>query len=174
MRIICILAALLPLAACSSIDSEFIGVGQEGGIVPGAKFHGVPVVLTVNDKLAFKVTETTYSNTAGNTYVEHVVDPAPIALPTPYVFAVDTERPAAGTAKNTISLTNEYPTSIATDVDDQTISTVAQAAQQFVNDAQEKADAAARGDQAPTDKVIKTESYLIVYDTRTRAFSRQQ
>jgi hypothetical protein len=176
------------LAGCSSIESTHV-VRDQYGVTKGERFDGVPIVVTVPDKLGFLVTEETYRITrpvtdsagmvvAGKFVVtEEVVtkvDKEPVPLGSAEVFTVDVRRPASGTAENSIELKDQYPTSIKGKVDDKTLDTAIGAVEKLQG-LVKNADTPGGPGSGPgvTRELVKTKQYMMVYDPRTGQFTRQ-
>lgn len=186
-----ILNALLTmsvLSGCSSITSDL--VSRDGVAVhKGADFDGVPIVLSIPDRQAFLVTESTYSMPDGTTKVVRDVDKTPIPLPSVEVFTVDMKQPPAGTAKNKIWLADQYPQAIDLDINNQTIEKLPALIGALADLLPETREADAAKDETPPDfstsskfmlrTAIQSEGgietsrrqYLLVFDSRTGTFS---
>ncbi len=176
-----VLATILvtSLGACSSIESTHL-VRDQHGITRGEKFDGVPMVLTVADRLGFLVTEAVYEVTrevtkADGTVTQKVaretvttMSDKPIPLGRSEVFTVDPRRPASGTSDATIELENQGIKKISNKVTDTTITDLA--------DALVKTKDAFKPESGETTGEIKRvlisqRQYMLVYDPGTGRFT---
>ena len=161
----------LALSACSSIESNYISRGADGTLKKGFVADGVPITVTVGDRQGFLVTETAYRLTDGSILKTRSIDKTPIPLGRTELFTVDMKRPAVGTASNTISLSSQYPTTIGTNVSDNTLPAVVSAISELIPSGFGEHDL--EGTNVPdTAKVIGTTQYLLIYDPQTQTFSR--
>lgn len=155
-------------------------VRDEYGVMKGERFDGVPVILTVPDKLGFLVTESVYSVTREVTLPDGSVEPKtteeivttmsdkPIPLGKSEVFTVDPRRPASGSGESNITLEAQGIKTISNKVVDTTITDLADALAKTKQAFQTES-----GESDPATRVLKSQrQYLLVYDPTTGKFAK--
>lgn len=176
-------AALLALAGCSSYESDVLTEGPYGQFEK-TQVRGVPIVVTVPQKLGFLVTETTYEvrtptvsadGTVGQPIVSYItessIDRNPIPLGKSTLVGLDIKRPMFGTAKTGMDLANQYPTKLSSEVDDKTLGPILDAFGKLI----EKQGTPENATGALVQKTATRQvQYLLVYDPATKRFERQQ
>lgn len=177
------LAALSLLAGCSSYQSTHVIV-DEYGVARGEKFDGVPITVTVPQKIGFWETVSTYEVTttltdaAGtvldvstNKVTRKTVNPEPVLLGPSELFALDAKRPASGTGKSKIALNadKQYPTELTNDVTDNTIKDLTAAAETVIGGLTPQSDTSQRN---VTERLIEQTVHLVVYDPKTGQMTR--
>lgn len=182
MRIAAISGVAL-LAACTSYQSELVTENEHGAFTK-TRLSGVPIVVTVPQKLGFLVTETTYEiatptrnpdGTTGNPTISHVtettIDKSPIPLGDSRLVTLDIRRPFFGTAKTGMDLANQYPTKLSSDVDDKTLGAVLTTVENLIEKQSAPVPPGAGLEQK---KPVKQIQYLLVYDPVLRTFERER
>ena len=173
------MAALILLAGCSSYQSTHVIV-DEYGVARGEKFDGVPIAVTVPDKIGFWETVSTYEVTeavfdADGNFVENrklgrvtrtSVSPTPVPLGPGEVFTLDAKRPASGTgnSKFVLSADKQYPTVVSNNVTGTTITAVGDAA---VKLGDQFTPQSATPDSPITERLVEQTVHLIAYDPDT-------
>lgn len=172
-------AALILLAGCSSYQSTHVIV-DEYGVARGEKFDGVPITVTVPDKIGFWETVSTYEVTeavfdADGNFLEtrklgrvtrSSISPTPVPLGPGEVFALDAKRPASGTGNSKFILDKDkqYPTEVSNNVTDTTITEVGKIADQMAG----RFTAQSATPESPiTERLIEQTVHLIAYDPDT-------
>jgi hypothetical protein len=178
----CVLVVAWALVGCSSYESTYF-ISDENG-KRTLTTSGVPVVVTVPQKLGFLATETKYSidtfetsadgtnrrKVGSRIVTETTVDKTPIPLGESKLVNLDIRRPFFGTAKTAMDLTGQYPTKLTSDVDDKTLGRVLDTAEKLVGPLVQRQGAGA--DEAATKTIIEQRSFMIVYDPATQAITR--
>lgn len=167
------------LAGCSSIESTHV-VRDQYGVAKGERFDGVPIVVTVPDKLGFLVTESIYEVTREVTAADGsvsqrvaretttVMSDKPVALGKSELFTLDTRRPASGTGDASIDFAGQYPSKITNKVTDTTITDLAEALVKT-----KEAFTPEAGASSETSRVLVSQrQYMLVYDPRTGRFDK--
>jgi len=167
-------------SGCTSYQSQLI-TETEYGEYKTTPVTGIPVVITVPQKLGFLVTETTYEVTIGTrnddgsvgepqvSYItETSIDRNPIALGDSKLVSLDIKRPFYGTAESSFELANQYPTKINSKVDDKTLDRVLESVDKIIEKQGEESGAGA----ATQKRAVKQVQYLLVYDPVTRTMNR--
>ena len=173
------LSLLALVAGCSSIESTHV-VRDQFGVAKGERFDGVPIVVTVPDKLGFLVTEKIYEVTrevAQGDEVERRVwretettmSDTPIPLGKSELFTMDPRRPASGTGHANIDLAGQYPTKIDNNVTDSTITDLAEAAAKVKETLTPEA---GETEGEVTRVLVSQRQYMLVYDPRTGRFEK--
>lgn len=173
------LAAISLLAACSSYQSTHVAVDQYG-VARGEKFDGVPITVTVADKIGFWETVSTYEVSeaifdADGNLVEtrsrgrvkrSSISPTPVPLGPTELFALDAKRPASGSgnSKFIIDKDKQYPTEVSNNVNDTTIAEVGRIADQTLGHFTEQS---ATPENPVTERLVEQTMHLVVYDPRT-------
>ena len=168
------------LAGCSSIESTHL-VRDQYGVTKGERFDGVPVILTVPDRLGFLVTEAIYEVTREVTLSDGTVtqkvtretvttmSDKPIPLGKSEVFTVDPRRAATGTGEAAIVLEGQGIKSISNKVTDSTITDITDA----LVKAKEAFQTEAGETTAETKRVLVSQrQYMLVYDPGTGRFAQ--
>lgn len=173
------------LSGCSSIESTLISESADG-TVQSKTFNGVPILITVPQKIAYVATESIYkvvvpdsngdtvSAVKTATLSETTVDKTPILLGDTKLFTVDAKRPIFGTSKSKITLDAErkYPEEITNDVDDKTLSEAFKGVQTFADKLFEKQ---GTDDAAPIQKtLVRQRQFLLIYDPSTLTITKQE
>ena len=141
---------------------------------------GVPIVVTVPQKIGFYATESRYLvenpvvkdgqiTSITKTYsTETTVDKTPISLGKSQLVNLDIKRPLSGTAETSMELsTAQYPTKLASKVDDKTFEQAIGAVEKLI---EKQGAATVSGNASKT--LVSQRSYLIVYDPATQRISR--
>ena len=154
-----------------------MGQDENGRMVPYT-VAGVPIVVTVPQKIGFYATESRYlietpierngqASTSKSYSVETTVDKTPISLGRSQLVNLDIKRPFSGTAETSMELNSaQYPTKLASKVDDKTFEQAITAVEKLI----EKQGAAGGGNASKT--LVSQRSYLIVYDPTTQQITR--
>jgi hypothetical protein len=179
LRWVCVAAAAL-IVGCSSYETTYF-VQNERGEIENRVVAGVPIVVTVPQKIGFVATESRYlvetrSEQDGKDVVarrevtETTVDRTPISLGASQLANLDVKRPFYGTAKTSMKLENQYPTELSSEVDDKTFGRILDTVDKLIEKQGE-------GTQGSSPGVTKTllgqRTYLIVYDPQTQQISRR-
>ena len=174
-----VIVGVLCLSGCASYQSQIItetGFGE----YKTTKVKGVPIVVTVPQKLGFLVTETTYEVATPNpqengtnipkiSYItETTIDRNPISLGESKLVSLDIKRPVAGTAETSMELANQYPSKLSSKVNDETLKNLLATAEKIVEKQGEQTGAGV----ATQKRAVKQVQYLLVYDPSTREFTR--
>lgn len=162
------LLAAVTLCACSSFESTSLTPTAAGGMARGPKTDGIPITIKRVTAIYFVLVERTYRS-GGQTIVIQDFDATPIEIKTEDVFTTDVKRPAAGTAKITLALANQYPTTVTTDITDTTLSelnkTVGEILKRFDSgDQPDMEDAADTVSTPPPGTLVRQQFALIVVD----------
>jgi len=179
MRTLIALAAVSVVAGgCSSYETTYMVTNQEGRLVP-MTIAGVPIVVTVPQKIGFYATESRYLietpvmkdsqlvSMAKSYSTETTVDKTPISLGKSQLVNLDIKRPMSGTAETSMELNAaQYPIKLASKVDDKTFEQALGVVEKLI----EKQGATISGNASKT--LISQRSYLIVYDPATQHISR--
>jgi len=191
MRIILACAVMLSgVSGCTTIESQLI-TKDVNGVYQGQKFNGVPIVITVADKLGFLVTESKYRvtrqsfNADGDlgrksTAIEfkRTIDKAPIKLGDTKLFTVDVKRPVFGTANTEITLDKDkqYPTKISTEIDDKTLGKIVDNLDKIVGafKPQSIEDELEDEENVLSRALISQRQYLLIYNPKNGTFRRQK
>ena len=179
MRAVCAVALCCSLAACSSYETTYFS-HDENGQVTTRTVAGVPIVVTVPQKLGFIATESLYEVEATvirnnqpvvvtREVTEVSVDKVPIPLGRSELVTLDIKRPAYGTAKTKMALSNQYPTELTTEVDDKTLDRALETLEKFVQKQGEGSGTGAGSGR----KLVRQRSFMIVYDPQTQKVYRQ-
>lgn len=176
-------ATLILLAGCSSYQSTHVIV-DEFGVAHGEKFDGVPITVTIPQKIGFWETVSTYEVTttltdgAGtvldvstNKVTRKTVNPAPVLLGPSELFALDAKRPASGTGNSKFLLDKDklYPTDVSNNVTDNTIKDLTAAAETVIGGLTPQSDTSQRN---ITERLIEQTVHLVVYDPKTGQMTR--
>ena len=183
MRIyVAIVFGVLPtVMGCSSYESTYFTVDDEGHHTI-TTVAGVPIVVTVPQKIGFLATESTYrietfiTSADGTTgakgppqlVTETTIDRTPIPLGSSQLVNLDIKRPVYGTAKTDMELANQYPTKLTSDVNDLTLGRILDTADKILDKIVTKQGVTADGNKT----LISQKSFMIVYDPNTQAISR--
>lgn len=173
------LVLVVVLSGCSSYQSTAFQ-NFEGHASKGPQAPGIPVTLKVN-RTAFIVSDTLYRMPDGTRTVVRKIADTPITLPTYEVFTVDVKRPAVGKAKIDMTLSEQYPVTINSEVDDQTLKTIIDGlatlkqngvipgfADQMPGD---RGDINPKADVGPPGAVmLASREFFLVYNSRTGLF----
>jgi hypothetical protein len=177
------LVLISTLAACSSYESQVIQQSH-GVATKGPRTPGLPVALKV-PRLAFVVTEAIYRMPDGSKNMVRTIDKNSIELPSYEVFTVDVKRPISGKAKIDMVLEDQYPKSINSEVDDQTIQAIMAglvelkkvgALPGFESDESfDSSDVGTESDEPPRGGVlVASRQYMLVYDSRTSTWETSE
>ncbi|KYG23233.1 hypothetical protein SE92_25855 [Bradyrhizobium sp. AT1] len=171
-------AASLLLCGCSSYETTYLLTDEQGKLVP-TTIAGVPIVVTVPQKIGFYATESRYLvenpivkdgqvvSVAKSYSVETTVDKTPISLGKSQLVNLDIKRPLSGTAETSMELnTAQYPTKLASKVDDKTFEQALSTVEKLI----EKQGAPISANASKT--LVSQRSYLIVYDPTTQHITR--
>jgi hypothetical protein len=165
---------------CTTYESQIITQDTNGNIKT-TSVAGVPIVVTVPQKLGFIATDSTYllqtpqivnGEVKGYTQTrttETTIDKTPISLGASQLIALDIKRPAYGTADTSMELNGEYPTKLTAKLDDKTLDRALTAANDLINKFSEKQGAQIQGDVTRT--LISQRQYMIIYDPSTQNIS---
>jgi hypothetical protein len=168
------------LGACSSYETTYFSRDENGQIVTKT-VAGVPIVVTAPQKLGFIATESRYLfetrtvddsgkiSIARREATEVSVDKSPISLGQSQVVNLDIKRPVYGTAKTKMTLANQYPTEVSSDVDDKTLDRVLNTIEKFI-EKQGEQNQPSPGNTTKT--LLSQRTYMIVYDPATQKISR--
>ena len=174
------------LAGCSSIESQLISIDSDGN-VSAKKFDGVPILVTVPEKIGFLVTESTYKvvrqgfdangnpvDSTESTERSVTVDKNPIKLGRTQLFTTDVKRPMFGTAKNSIELDKDvkYPTKVSTDVDDKTLGKIIDNLDNIKNVFTPQSGQQADDGPVISRILISEKQYMMIYDPQFGTFDR--
>lgn len=173
------LAALSLLAGCSSYQSTHVIV-DEYGVARGEKFDGVPITVTVPDKIGFwetvsiyEVTETVFDDDGNFVETRQLgrvtrssISPTPVPLGPGKVFTLDAKRPASGSgnSKFTLNPDKQYPSEISNNVTDTTITEVGKI---FGEVTGQFTPQSATRETPITERLVEQTVHLIVYDPDT-------
>lgn len=178
MRILFVIAICLSVIACSSYETTYLGT-DEAGRLTTKTIAGVPIVVTVPQKLGFMATKSCYrvetSRMVDNKPVivttdstEFSVDKTPIPLGESKLVNLDIKRPAYGTAKTTMKMNGQYPSELTSDVDDKTLGRALDTLDKFL----EKQGEGAAGGVSKT--LIGQETYMVIYDPVTMRITQDR
>jgi hypothetical protein len=179
MRTLFLLAIVAwSVCGCSSYETTYILQDEKGRAVP-MTLAGVPIVVTVPQKIGFYATESRYLienpvvkdgqlTSMTKTYTtETTIDKTPISLGKSQLVNLDIKRPLSGTAETSMELsTAQYPTKLASKVEDKTFEQALGAVEKLI----EKQGATVSGNASKI--LVSQRSYLIVYDPATERISR--
>ena len=169
--------AVLTVSGCSSYESTYFTYDRDGRPTT-TTVAGVPIVVNVPQKLGFLATESTYriEGTASGDgtgpkgppsfVTETTVDKTPIPLGASQLVNLDIKRPAYGTAKTNMSLSNQYPTTLSSDVNDLTLGRILDTVEKVVD----KVEKEKQGESTRT--LVSQRNFMIVYDPVTQQISR--
>jgi len=178
MRAIICAALILSTAACSSYETTYFGKDENGNITTKT-VAGVPIVVTVPQKLGFMATKSCYrieksaivndkAVVVATESTEVSIDKVPISLGESRLANLDIKRPAYGTAKTKMALsTQQYPSEVSSDVDDKTLGRALDTLDKFIE--KQGAPAEAGGINKT---LIGQQTYMIVYDPVTQQISQ--
>lgn len=172
--------AMSALVACSSYETTYFS-RDDGGNLTTKTVPGVPIVVTVPQKLGFLATEsvyeiTTFSDRNGTLVpstrrtTETSVDRNPISLGESKLANLDIKRPLFGTAKTSMKLENQYPSELSSEVDDKTLGRVLDTLDKFV----QKQGTIEPGAGGATKTLISQRTFLLIYDPQTGGIHRQR
>ena len=178
-----VIVAVSLLAGCTSYESDLM-TETSPGQYQKTRFHGVPIVVTVPQKLGFLVTETTYevstsvklpNGSIGEPTISYITETAidrnPIPLGDSKLVGLDIKRPIFGTAVTSMALEDQYPTTLASNVDDQTLGKILDAAGNLI---EKQGAAEATGGTVVAKRSIKQIQYFLIYDPATGLLSRER
>jgi len=176
MRIIVVIGFSALLGACSSYETTYF-VKDENGNMTTKTVAGVPIVVTLPQKLGFIATKSCYrvekSTNVGDKPVivasettDTTIDKTPISLGQSQLVNLDIKRPAYGTAKNKLTLANQYPTEVSQDVDDKTLGRALDTLDKFIEKQAEQ------NPSGGTRTLIGQQTYMIIYDPATQTISQ--
>jgi hypothetical protein len=164
---------------CSSYETTYLVPDENGRPVP-ITLAGVPIVITVPQKIGFYATESRYliENpivkdgqvvSIAKTYsTETTLDKTPISLGKSQLVNLDIKRPLSGTAETSMELSAaQYPTKLASKVDDKTFEQAIGAVEKLI---EKQGAATVSGNASKT--LVSQQSFLIVYDPTTQHISR--
>jgi len=180
MRAICAVAFCFLVAACASYETTYFS-RDENGYLNSKTVAGVPIVVTIPQKLGFIATESRFliettivkdnkPAVATKETTEVSIDKTPISLGRSELVTLDIKRPAYGTAKTKMTLANQYPTEVSSDVDDKTLDRALDTIDKFIEKQGEQTPAASGN---TTKTLISQRTYMIVYDPSTQHITRQ-
>jgi hypothetical protein len=160
--------AAVMLCACSSFESTSLTPTAAGGMARGPHTDGVPITIKRVTAVYFVLAERTY-RASGQTIVIQDFERTPIKIETEDVFTTDVRRPAAGTAKVSLALANQYPTNITTEITDNTIAELTKAVGEILDRVNQNGDQAdVESTDTPTPKppgtLVRQQFALIVVD----------
>ena len=173
-------AACFSIVACSSYETTYFGQDENGRLTTRT-VAGVPIVVTVPQKLGFMATKSCYRIETLKTVndkpvvvvtdsTEVSIDKTPISLGTSQLVNLDIKRPAYGTAKNKLTLAaSQYPTEVSGDVDDKTLGRALDTLDKFI---EKQAEPTQAGGINKT--LIGQQTYMIIYDPATLQISQDQ
>lgn len=179
MKLVVLAAALaaVTLSACSSFESTSLTPTAAGGMARGPRTDGVPITIRRVTAVYFVLVERTY-RASGQTIVIQDFDRTPIKIETEDVFTTDVRRPAAGTAKVSLALANQYPTNITTEITDNTIAELTKAVGEILDSVNRTGDQAdVEGAETaitrPPGTMVRQQFALIVVDPVLGTFTVQ-
>lgn len=169
----CAVGFCLLVVGCSSYETTYLSKDENGNMVTKT-VAGVPIVVTVPQKLGFMATKSCYriESTADENgkavtkftdTTEVTIDKTPIPLGESRLVNLDIKRPSYGTAKTKMTMAGQYPSEVSSDVDDKTLGRALDTLDKFI----EK-----QADKPPGGGVTKTligqQTYMVVYDPVTQ------
>jgi hypothetical protein len=172
-------AMCFSMVACSSYETTYFGKDEHGNVTTKT-IAGVPIVVTVPQKLGFMATKSCYRIETLKTVNEKPVvvatdstevsiDKTPISLGASQLVNLDIKRPAYGTAKNKLTLaSSQYPTEVSSDVDDKTLGRALDTLDKFI---EKQAEPPAGGINKT---LIGQQTYMIIYDPVTMKVTQDQ
>ncbi|MBI3699110.1 MAG: hypothetical protein HY242_01515 [Afipia sp.] len=179
MRELIVLGLLLVAGGCSSYETTYF-VRDESGVVVPRTVAGVPIVVTVPQKVGFLATESRYLvenpvvkdgqvTSITKTYTnETTIDKTPISLGASQLVNLDIKRPLSGTAETSMELsTAQYPTKLSSKVDDKTFEQAIAAVEKLI---EKQGTQTVSGNASKS--LISTRSYMIIYDPSTQRIDR--
>jgi hypothetical protein len=167
------------LSGCSSYETTYMLPNEEGRLVP-TTLAGVPIVVTVPQKLGFYATESRYLlenpvvkdgqvvSVTKSYSVETNIDKTPISLGRSQLVNLDIKRPLSGTAETSMELSaSQYPTKLASKVDDKTFEQALGALEKLI---EKQGAPSASGNASKT--LVSQRNYMIIYDPATQAITK--
>lgn len=180
MRILLFVAIGLSVVACSSYETTYM-VTDESGHLTTKTVAGVPIVVTVPQKLGFMATKSCYrietprTGADGKVSVvpsdttEFIVDKTAIPLGESKLVNLDIKRPSYGTAKTSMKMAGQYPTELSSDVDDKTLGRALDTLDKFI---EKQGETTAGGGSTKT--LIGQETYMVIYDPVTQRITQDR
>ncbi len=172
-----IISALL--CGCSSYGAQHLVVGPDGEVIKGERFDGVPMTITVAEKLAFLVTESTYlvttpvlaadgtSPSVQTRQTRTTISPTPIALGRTELFTLDAMRPASGSGHSSFQFNDrQSPDLISNEVTDTTLKDILENLDKVKDTFAEQATQAGAV-PGSTEILLSQSQYFVVYDPET-------
>jgi len=169
----------LSMVACSSYETTYLGTDENGNLTTKT-VAGVPIVVTVPQKLGFMATKSCYRvETTRNVdskpvviatdSTEFSIDKTPIPLGESKLVNLDIKRPSYGTAKTKMTMAGQYPSEVSSDVDDKTLGRALDTLDKFI---EKQGDTTSAGGATKT--LIGQQTYMIVYDPVTRTITQDR
>jgi hypothetical protein len=178
VRGILIVVSLVIVVGCASYETTYYIPDGKGNVVPKT-VAGVPIVVTVPQKIGFLATEKRYLVTtrmevngrdtlARREITETTIDRTPIPLGGSQLANLDVKRPFYGTAKTKMKLKDHYPTELSSDVDDRTLDRALDTVDKLI----EKQGEGNQTGGGVTKTLLGQRTYMIVYDPSTQEITR--
>lgn len=180
MREFCCAAGFcLLVVGCSSYETTYFGK-DENGAVTTKTVAGVPIVVTVPQKIGFMATKSCYrvettrnindkAVVVATDTTEFNVDKTPIPLGESRLVNLDIKRPSYGTAKTSMKMSGQYPSELSSDVDDKTLGRALDTIDKFI---EKQGDSSGSGGVTKT--LIGQETFMVVYDPATQQITQDR